>query len=42
MNKERVEEGKPVYFAKKRDIKEMQLKDKFDQLEKKGLVDKYM
>ena len=42
MNKERAVEGKPVYFAKKRDIKELKLKDKFEELESKGHLDKYM
>ena len=42
INRERAEDGKNAYFTKKREIKEMQLKDKFDQLDKKGTLDKYM
>jgi hypothetical protein len=41
-NKERVLDGKAPHFAKKRDIKEFKLKEKFDALELKGQLDKYM
>ena len=41
-NKERVLDGKLPHFAKKREIKEIRLKEKFDQLDSKGQLDKYM
>jgi hypothetical protein len=42
INRERAEDGKTAIFAKKREVKEMKLKDKFDLLDKKGHLDKYM
>ena len=42
INKERVLEGKQPHFSKKRDLKESQLREKFDDLEKKGRLDSYM
>ncbi len=41
-NKRRVLDGKAPHFAKKRDIKEFKLKEKFEALESRGQLDKYM
>ncbi len=42
INRERAEDGKTAIFAKKREVKEMKLKDKFDLLDSNGRLDKYM
>ena len=42
INKERALQGKQPHYAKKRELKESQLRDKFDDLEKKGRLDSYM
>ena len=41
-NKDRVEKGLNPVFLKKREIKEMRYKDKFDNLEKQGRLDGFM
>ena len=41
-NEERVAEGLAPKYLKKRDFKEMRLKDQFDKLEKRGALDKFM
>ena len=40
--KEAVSKGKKPFFLKKRVLREAELKDRFDSLEKKGRVNKYM
>ena len=40
--KEAVSKGKKPYFLKKRVLREAELKDRFNSLEKKGRVNKYM
>jgi hypothetical protein len=39
VNKERALQGKTPHFAKKREQKESKLRDKFDELEKKGKLE---
>ena len=41
-NKDRVKQGLNPIYLKKRDIKEHELKTKFDKLDKSGRLDKFM
>jgi len=41
-NKERVAQGQNPVFAKKREIKHIALKDKFDKLQRKGQLNKFI
>lgn len=40
--KEAVSKGKKPFFLKKRVVKEAELKDRFESLEKRGRINKYM
>ena len=42
LNKERIKEGKEPIYLKQRDLKNIHLKDKFEQLDKAGKLENFM